>query len=69
MKKDDHGSFFKFQGVFNLLLKQPKYKEKTKILKEFFDSFKGDLYLFCKFLLCKQDKRVYVCPKKKKKNH
>eukprot|EP00011_Vannellida_sp_DIVA3-517-6-12_P013504 CAMPEP_0114607370 /NCGR_PEP_ID=MMETSP0168-20121206/2034_1 /TAXON_ID=95228 ORGANISM="Vannella sp., Strain DIVA3 517/6/12" /NCGR_SAMPLE_ID=MMETSP0168 /ASSEMBLY_ACC=CAM_ASM_000044 /LENGTH=570 /DNA_ID=CAMNT_0001818247 /DNA_START=16 /DNA_END=1725 /DNA_ORIENTATION=- len=47
------------------LERTPKYTDKTNLLRDYVDNdLEDDLYLFCKLLLCKEDKRVYNLKKK-----
>jgi len=52
-------SFQQLLELHDKILSTTAYNDKTKICKEFFAEFDGNLHTLCKLLLCKQDKRVY----------
>eukprot|EP01102_Stenamoeba_stenopodia_P016187 TRINITY_DN5629_c0_g1_i3.p1 TRINITY_DN5629_c0_g1~~TRINITY_DN5629_c0_g1_i3.p1 ORF type:complete len:1101 (+),score=403.70 TRINITY_DN5629_c0_g1_i3:66-3368(+) len=56
---DSSGSFYRFQQICNEIEAVSSYSKKTKILQKYLDHFDGDVYLFCKLMLCKNDKRTY----------
>eukprot|EP01114_Cavostelium_apophysatum_P018682 TRINITY_DN5843_c0_g1_i1.p1 TRINITY_DN5843_c0_g1~~TRINITY_DN5843_c0_g1_i1.p1 ORF type:complete len:1034 (+),score=331.86 TRINITY_DN5843_c0_g1_i1:101-3202(+) len=57
--KDTSGSFYDFQKLCAEIGNEPGYGGKTAIVKKFVQSFTGDVYLVCRLLLCREDKRVY----------
>ena len=58
--KDESGSFESFTQLCLRLGDEPSYNQKEEIIKRYVeDEFTGDLFLLCKLLLCKEDKRVY----------
>eukprot|EP00026_Physarum_polycephalum_P000759 Phypoly_transcript_00760.p1 GENE.Phypoly_transcript_00760~~Phypoly_transcript_00760.p1 ORF type:complete len:1368 (+),score=261.80 Phypoly_transcript_00760:145-4104(+) len=56
---DISGLFADFQKLCHELDNEPKYSEKTSILAKNFKMWKGDVYLLCKLLLCRNDLRKY----------
>lgn len=57
---DGSGTFYDFITLCKEIEKEPSYNNKTNIVKTFIKNHdKLDLYLLCKLLCCKDDKRVY----------
>lgn len=56
---DNSGTFHVFHNLCKSIEDASQYTAKTEVVSNFVKSFKGDLYLLCKLLLCRQDKRVY----------
>jgi hypothetical protein len=56
---DQSGSFHDFIELCKQIEAEGSYNGKTKLVAEFLKSHNVDLYLFCKLMLCKDDKRVY----------
>jgi hypothetical protein len=56
---DVSGTFYAFQTLCKDIEDASLYTAKTEIIRKYLKTFKGDLYLLCKLLLCRQDKRVY----------
>lgn len=56
---DKSGSFLDFQNLCKKLGAEPSYTLKTQIIADFTKTFKGDLYILCKFLMSRDDKRVF----------
>lgn len=54
-----HGSFYEFQLLCSDIGNEPSYNNKTDIIQSFVKTFKGDLYILCKLLLIRDDKRVF----------
>ncbi len=60
--KDNSGAFDAFVELCVEVGKEAGYNQKTEILRSFirpFQAAKGDVYLLCKLLLCKNDARIY----------
>ena len=57
--KERNDTFQSFQNILKEIDAESKYNKKTELLKDYFEAFKGNLYIFCRLMLCKQDKRVY----------
>jgi len=57
---DDSGTFYDFITLCKEIEKEPSYTSKTNLIKTFIKNHdKLDVYLLCKFLCCKDDKRVF----------
>jgi DNA ligase-3 len=56
---DQSGSFGDLVELCQKIEAEGSYIGKTKLVGEFLKNHSVDLYLFCKLLLCKDDKRVY----------
>jgi hypothetical protein len=57
---DGSGTFYDFISLCKEIEKEPSYNNKTELVKTFIKNHdKIDLYLLCKLLCCKDDKRVY----------
>lgn len=59
---DTSGSFLEFQELCDKIVVDPSYTAKTKIIKKFIEGpprFSGNLYLLCRFLIIKEDQRVF----------
>lgn len=56
---DNSGSFLAFQELLNEIEITKKNTAKTVVIQRFLDNFDGDTYLLMRFLLAKNDKRVY----------
>ena len=56
---DVSGTFSSFQSLCKDIEEASQYTAKTETIRKYLKTFKGDLYLLCKLLLCRQDKRVY----------
>eukprot|EP01112_Ceratiomyxa_fruticulosa_P000135 TRINITY_DN10155_c0_g2_i1.p1 TRINITY_DN10155_c0_g2~~TRINITY_DN10155_c0_g2_i1.p1 ORF type:complete len:958 (-),score=247.00 TRINITY_DN10155_c0_g2_i1:54-2888(-) len=56
---DRSGTFEEYQKLCFDIEKESSYSLKTSIVADFLKSFHGDVYLLCKLLLCKEDKRVF----------
>ena len=59
VRHDGTGLFWQFVKLCLEITEESKYTLKTQILKDFLESFTGDIYLLFKLLLPKQDKRVF----------
>lgn len=56
---DNSGSFEAFRELCQDIGANASYNKKTEIIANFLETFEGDLYLLCKFLICKDDKRAF----------
>lgn len=57
--EDTSGSFEEFYKLLEKIGKQSKHTEKTKIIENYLKSFDGDLFIFFRLLLSREDKRVF----------
>lgn len=64
-KKDNSGSFYEFQELCIKLGSESSHLKKTQLVKNYLETFKGDIYLFLKLLITKSDQRVFNLQKKK----
>lgn len=56
---DKSGTFLDWQHLCDLIQAENSYSGKTKIIKEFLKKWKGDVYLLCRLLLARDDRRVF----------
>eukprot|EP01114_Cavostelium_apophysatum_P023264 TRINITY_DN8711_c0_g1_i7.p1 TRINITY_DN8711_c0_g1~~TRINITY_DN8711_c0_g1_i7.p1 ORF type:complete len:499 (+),score=105.93 TRINITY_DN8711_c0_g1_i7:92-1588(+) len=60
----DSGTFKEWQQLCDEIAATSSYSDKTKIVAKFIKTFKGDLYLLIKLLLCWEDKRIFYVREK-----